>query len=100
MSTRMTPYILSRINWADPRNDPIFRQFIPVRSRMLPDHPKLMLDSLHESADSPVSGLVHRYTDKALFLREPLISHSFFFLFSFFLLSFSPFCPFISSLLY
>ncbi|KAL1890246.1 hypothetical protein Sste5346_008400 [Sporothrix stenoceras] len=68
MSTRMTPYILSRINWSDPRNDPIFRQFIPVKSRMMPDHPKLTLDSLHEHADSPVSGLVHRYTDKALFL--------------------------------
>lgn len=35
---------------------------------MLPDHPKLTLDSLHEDADSPVSGLVHRYPDKALFL--------------------------------
>ncbi|EPE04863.1 kama family protein [Ophiostoma piceae UAMH 11346] len=68
MSTRMTPYILSRINWADPRRDPVFRQFIPVKTRMRPDHPKLTLDSLHESADSPVSGLVHRYPDKALFL--------------------------------
>ena len=37
---------------------------------MLPDHPKLTLDSLHETADSPVDGLVHRYPDKALFLRE------------------------------
>lgn len=70
MSTRMTPYILSRIDWTNPRNDPVFRQFIPAKSRMLPDHPKLTLDSLHEHADSPVNGLVHRYTDKALFLRE------------------------------
>ncbi|CAK7233318.1 hypothetical protein SCUCBS95973_008554 [Sporothrix curviconia] len=68
MSTRMTPYVLSRIDWSNPRNDPVFRQFIPVKSRMLPDHPKLTLDSLDEHADSPVSGLVHRYTDKALFL--------------------------------
>jgi Lysine 2,3-aminomutase len=37
---------------------------------MLPDHPKLALDSLHEEADSPVKGLVHRYPDKALFLRK------------------------------
>jgi lysine 2,3-aminomutase len=36
---------------------------------MIPDHPKLTLDSLHEEADSPVKGLVHRYPDKALFLR-------------------------------
>ncbi|AEO54346.1 hypothetical protein MYCTH_40990 [Thermothelomyces thermophilus ATCC 42464] len=68
MAVRMTPYILSRINWHDPRNDPIVRQFLPLKSRMLPDHPKLTLDSLHEEADSPVKGLVHRYPDKALFL--------------------------------
>lgn len=37
---------------------------------MMADHPKLVLDSLHEEADSPVKGLVHRYPDKALFLRE------------------------------
>ena len=74
MSTRMTPYILSRIDWNNPRNDPVFRQFIPVKSRMLPDHPKLKLDSLDEHADSPVSGLVHRYTDKALFLRTSMSS--------------------------
>lgn len=64
------PYILSRINWHDPRHDPIARQFIPLKSRMIPDHPKLTLDSLHEEADSPVKGLVHRYPDKALFLRK------------------------------
>jgi len=56
----------------NPRNDPIFRQFMPMKSAMLPDHPKLTLDSLHEEADSPVKGLVHRYPDKALFLRELL----------------------------
>lgn len=37
---------------------------------MIPDHPKLTLDSLHETADSPVPGLVHRYPDKALFLGK------------------------------
>lgn len=67
------PYILSRINWRNPRNDPIFRQFLPLKSLMLPDHPKLTLDSLHETADSPVKGLVHRYPDKALFLGESCI---------------------------
>ncbi|KAL1837498.1 hypothetical protein VTJ49DRAFT_3726 [Mycothermus thermophilus] len=68
MSVRMTPYILSRINWRDPRHDPIARQFLPLKSIMLPDHPKLTLDSLGEEADSPVKGLVHRYPDKVLFL--------------------------------
>lgn len=70
--THLRPYILSRVDWQNPRNDPIFRQFLPLKSMMLPDHPKLTLDSLHEEADSPVSGLVHRYPDKALFLRKHL----------------------------
>ena len=43
-------------------------QFIPLGSRLLPDHPRLDLDSLHERADMPVPGLTHRYVDKALFL--------------------------------
>ncbi|MEO8550555.1 MAG: KamA family radical SAM protein [Kofleriaceae bacterium] len=68
MSIRVSPYLLSLIEWGDPYNDPLRRQFVPVASRLLPDHPKLTLDSLHEQADAPVSGLTHRYPDKALFL--------------------------------
>lgn len=68
MSVRVSPYLLSLIDWNDPYNDPLRRQFIPVASRLLPDHPKLGLDSLHERADMPVEGLTHRYVDKALFL--------------------------------
>ncbi|KAL1883107.1 hypothetical protein VTK73DRAFT_9474 [Phialemonium thermophilum] len=72
MTIRVTPYVLSRIDWGNPRNDPIFRQFFPMRSVMLPDHPKLSLDSLDEEGDSPVKGLVHRYPDKALFLTTTI----------------------------
>lgn len=68
MSIRVSPYLLSLIDWNDPVNDPLRRQFIPIASRLLPDHPKLTLDSLHEQADAPVPGLTHRYPDKALFL--------------------------------
>ncbi|PQE04088.1 L-lysine 23-aminomutase protein [Rutstroemia sp. NJR-2017a BVV2] len=68
MMIRLTPHVLSIINWKDPIADPIRRQFIPMKSSMLPDHPKLELDSLHEHDDSPVDGLVHRYPTKALFL--------------------------------
>lgn len=68
MSIRVSPYLLSLIDWADPINDPLRRQFIPIASALLPDHPKLTLDSLHEQADAPVPGLTHRYPDKALFL--------------------------------
>jgi lysine 2,3-aminomutase len=68
MNMRLSPYILSRIDWSEPYDDPVRRQFIPVASTKLPDHPRLALDSLHERKDSPVRGLVHRYPDKALFL--------------------------------
>jgi lysine 2,3-aminomutase len=68
MSVRVSPYLLSLIDWNDPYADPLRRQFVPVSSRLLPDHPKLGLDSLGELADSPVPGLTHRYVDKALFL--------------------------------
>ena len=68
MSVRVSPYIVSLIDWERPYDDPLRTQFFPLASRLLPDHPKLGLDSLHEQADAPVPGLTHRYTDKALFL--------------------------------
>ncbi|KAI0904803.1 L-lysine-aminomutase [Ustulina deusta] len=68
MSVRLMPYVLSRINWADPANCPIFRQFVPLGSIRMKDHPQARLDSLHERKDSPVDGIVHRYPDKAVFL--------------------------------
>ena len=68
MSIRVSPYLLSLIDWEQPYSDPLRRQFVPVASKLLPDHPKLTLDSLHEQADAPTPGLTHRYPDKALFL--------------------------------
>lgn len=68
MALRISPYLLSLIDWSDPFNDPIRTQFLPIASQQVPDHPMLKLDSLNEQGDSPVSGLTHRYRDKALFL--------------------------------
>jgi lysine 2,3-aminomutase len=68
MAVRVTPYLLSLIDWQNPWKDPIRRQFIPVASQLTGDHPMLTLDSLHEQEDAPVPGLTHRYADKALFL--------------------------------
>ena len=68
MSLRVTPYILSLIDWTDPYHDPLRIQFLPLASRMLPDHPQARLDALNERADSPTPGLIHRYPDRALFL--------------------------------
>jgi len=68
MSVRVSPYLLSLIDWTRPYEDPLRLQFIPLASRLLPDHPNLDLDSLHEREDMPVPGLTHRYFDRALFL--------------------------------
>jgi lysine 2,3-aminomutase len=68
MALRISPYLLGLIHWADPIDDPIRTQFLPLRSQQQPDHPMLRFDSLNEQVDSPVPGLTHRYTDKALFL--------------------------------
>lgn len=74
MSIRLTPHVLSVIDWNNPYEDPVRRQFIPVRSSLVPDHPSLSLDSLVEKAHSPVEGLVHRYPDKVLFLGKSTIT--------------------------
>lgn len=68
MSVRVSPYVMSLIDWSSPYDDPLRRQFIPVASTLRPDHPMLGLDSLGEQADAPTPGLTHRYIDKALFL--------------------------------
>ena len=68
MAVRVSPYMIASIDWSKPYSDPIRTQFIPLASRLRPDHPRLTLDSLHELEDSPVPGLTHRYVDKALFL--------------------------------
>ncbi len=68
MAVRVTPYVLSLIDWDNPYTDPLRRQFIPLASKLTEDHPELHLDTLHEQADSPTLGLTHRYPDKVLFL--------------------------------
>lgn len=68
MSMRVSPYLLSLMNWDDPYACPLRKQFIPIGGQLLADHPMLDLDSLHEQEDSPVAGLTHRYADKVLFL--------------------------------
>ena len=68
MSVRISPYILSLINWDDPYGDPLRKQFLSLRGEQRPDHPELLLDSLNELGDAPVAGLTHRYPDRVLFL--------------------------------
>jgi lysine 2,3-aminomutase len=68
MNVRITPYVFSLIDWDNPREDPLRKQFLPIASQMLPDHPYYLADSLYEDVDSPVPMLTHRYPDKVLFL--------------------------------
>lgn len=68
MAVRVSPYMLSLVDWENPYEDPIRTQFLPTKSTRLPDHPQLTFDSLGEQGDAPVPGLTHRYPDKALFL--------------------------------
>jgi lysine 2,3-aminomutase len=68
MAVRVSPYLLSLVDWTRPYEDPLRRQFIPLGSTRLADHPNLRFDSLNEQGDAPVQGLTHRYPDKALFL--------------------------------
>ncbi|EOA90777.1 hypothetical protein ACJQWK_11189 [Exserohilum turcicum] len=72
MAIRLTPHVLSLVDWNNPLDDPIRRQFLPLRSGIIPDHKHLELDSLHEEQDSPVPGLVHRYPGRALFLATSI----------------------------
>lgn len=68
MSIRITPYILALIDWRNPREDRIRRQFLPLASEKLPDHPISVLDALGEQHSSPVERLTHRYPDRVLLI--------------------------------
>jgi len=74
MKVKLTPYILALINWSDPYLDPLRRQFLPVKSELVPDHPVCTFDSLSEkkslSAAGDDTGIVHRYRDKVLLLAN------------------------------
>ena len=68
MSLRVSPHVLSLIDWREPLSDPLRIQFVPLGSRLQPDHPQVRVDALREQSDAPVPGLTHRYRDRALFL--------------------------------
>jgi lysine 2,3-aminomutase len=63
---RVPTYYLDLIDFADPA-DPLARQVLPA-----PDEDEVAADELHDpigdDAHSPVSGVVHRYPDRALLL--------------------------------
>ena len=62
----ITPYYLSLIDPEDPY-DPVRRQAVPSAEELY-IAPEDQRDPLHEEADSPCTGLTHRYPDRVLFL--------------------------------
>lgn len=52
MAIRLTPHILSRVDWNNPLDDPVRKQFVPLASAIIPEHENVSFDSLHEEADS------------------------------------------------
>ncbi len=75
MNIRITPYIFSLIDWDNPVEDPLRREFMPIASQLLENHPFILKDSLYEDVDSPVQYLTHRYPDKVLFLTLSVCPH-------------------------
>ena len=66
LALAITPYFFNLIDRFDP-HCPIRKQVIPRADEMVISEGE-MLDSLGEDEHSPVSGLVHRYPDRVLFL--------------------------------
>jgi len=64
--TAITPYYLCLIDFDDPR-DPLRLQSVPSVDELL-NPGELTWDPLNEEGDSPVTGIVHRYPDRCLFL--------------------------------
>lgn len=97
MSVRLTPYVVTLIDWSFPEACPVRKQYIPLLFEHGEDHPyvlglphgttadrtqdeadysptqkKILRDSLHETEYSAVEGLVHKYPDKVLFLANDI----------------------------
>jgi len=66
LALAITPYFFNLIDRNNP-DCPVRKQVIPRSGEMLISEGE-MLDSLGEDAHSPVSGIIHRYPDRVLFL--------------------------------
>jgi lysine 2,3-aminomutase len=66
----LTPAIVALIDRNDPA-DPVARAFVPSEAELV-DAPEERLDPIGDAVHSPVSGIVHRHRDRALF--EPVLA--------------------------
>jgi len=64
--TAITPYYLCLIDFENER-DPLRVQSVPSTEELI-NPGELVWDPLNEEGDSPVTGIVHRYPDRCLFL--------------------------------
>ena len=64
--TAITPYYLCLIDFDNPK-DPLRVQSVPDAEELV-NPGELTWDPLNEEGDSPVTGIVHRYPDRCLFL--------------------------------
>lgn len=62
----ITPYYLSLIDKDNYKNDPVFKQSFGSKEELITLESEYS-DPLSEDADSPVSGITHRYPDRILF---------------------------------
>ena len=51
MAVRISPYLLGLIDWDNPYEDPIRRQFLPVGSQLEPDHSVRLVGSRRQHDD-------------------------------------------------
>src|ERR1700726_2362875 len=63
MTISLTPHTLSVADWPNSFEDHIRWRFLPMKSNIVPDHPKLTLNSLRETANSPGKEIVYRNLD-------------------------------------
>jgi hypothetical protein len=68
MALRLSPYVLSLIDWNDPERDPLRRQFLPLASSQHPDHPCVGLEG---RPHAPLVRVFDRDAAHAFRLRSP-----------------------------
>ena len=61
MALRISPYLLSLIDWENPWQDPIRTQFLPLASQQLADHPELRRPFYHVPHSEGIAGTAAQF---------------------------------------
>lgn len=68
MAIRLTPVVLAAMDWTDLTVCPLRRQFVPLASERLEDHPMTTFDSLGEVGQRTHPRVISRYPGRVLLL--------------------------------